>query len=155
MKRSVVIATLAAVRLFAAEEPPREWIEPATGHRVIRVSREPGSASFYFHQNAYTTEGDKLVISTPSGISTANPQDVGIGCDRAMYLFRPEHGKFETRKVAGETVKIGKLKSEKLVDLSRHDYELEPNTTFTPDGRWIAFRSNMHGASHVYAVEAK
>ena len=23
---------------------------------------------------------------------------------------------------------------------------------FTPDGKWIVFRSNMHGASHVYAV---
>jgi oligogalacturonide lyase len=40
-----------------------------------------------------------------------------------------------------------------LVDLSSHDYSLEPNVTFTPDGRWLVFRSNMHGASHVYAVE--
>jgi oligogalacturonide lyase len=40
-----------------------------------------------------------------------------------------------------------------LVDLSSHDYRLEPNVTFTPDGRRIVFRSNMHGASHVYAVE--
>ena len=40
-----------------------------------------------------------------------------------------------------------------LVDLSAHDYSLEPNVTFTPDGRWIVFRSNMHGSSHVYAVE--
>jgi oligogalacturonide lyase len=40
-----------------------------------------------------------------------------------------------------------------LVDLSRHDYALEPNVTFTPDGKWLVFRSNMHGASHVYAVE--
>jgi hypothetical protein len=23
---------------------------------------------------------------------------------------------------------------------------------FTPDGKWMVFRSNMHGASHVYAV---
>ena len=30
---------------------------------------------------------------------------------------------------------------------------LEPNVTFTPDGNWIVFRSNMHGATHVYAVE--
>lgn len=39
------------------------------------------------------------------------------------------------------------------VDLGRQDYSLEPNATFTPDGRWLVFRSNMHGASHVYAVE--
>jgi hypothetical protein len=28
----------------AAEEPPREWIEPTTGHRVIRLSTEPGTS---------------------------------------------------------------------------------------------------------------
>jgi oligogalacturonide lyase len=32
-------------------------------------------------------------------------------------------------------------------------YQLEPNVTFTPDDKWIVFRSNMHGATHVYAVE--
>jgi len=53
----------------AAEEPPREWVEPATGHRVIRLSSEPGTSSFYFHQNAYTADGDKLVVSTRRGLS--------------------------------------------------------------------------------------
>ncbi|HZS03638.1 MAG TPA: oligogalacturonate lyase family protein [Blastocatellia bacterium] len=53
-----------------AAEPPLEWVEPETGHRVIRLSREPGSASLYFHQNAYTEKGDKLVITTRRGIST-------------------------------------------------------------------------------------
>ena len=58
-----------------------------------------------------------------------------------MYLFTPENGKF---------------KSEKLVNLANHDYTLEPNGTFTPDGKWIVFRSNMYGgASQVYAVEIK
>ena len=55
-----------------------------------------------------------------------------------IYLFTPVEGR---------------LKAEKLVDLSKHDYALEPNLTFTPDGKRIVFRSNMHGASHVYAVE--
>jgi len=55
-----------------AAEPPLEWVDPATGHRVIRLSREPGSASLYFHQNAYTAEGDKLLITTPRGLSTIN-----------------------------------------------------------------------------------
>ena len=55
-----------------------------------------------------------------------------------IYLFTPSP--------AGLTVTP-------LVDLSSHDYALEPNVSFTPDGRWIVFRSNMHGASHVYAVD--
>jgi len=48
---------------------------------------------------------------------------------------------------------IGKIAVEKLLDLSGHDYRLEPNVTFTPDGNWIVFRSNMHGSTHTYAVE--
>ena len=54
------------------EDPPTEWIEPATGHHVIRLSREPGSASLYFHQNQYTADGDKMVIATREGLSTIN-----------------------------------------------------------------------------------
>ena len=52
-------------------------------------------------------------------------------------------------------IKTGVLKSERLVDLSKHNYNLEPNVTFTPDGKWIVFRSNMHGPTHVYAVEVE
>jgi len=57
---------------MAAQEPPVEWIDPSTGHRVIRLSREGGSASLYFHQNAYTARGDKMVITTPKGLATVN-----------------------------------------------------------------------------------
>ncbi|HEY0457112.1 MAG TPA: oligogalacturonate lyase [Verrucomicrobiae bacterium] len=67
---------LLALRLCA--EPPEQWLEPATGHRVLRLSREPGSTSLYFHQNAYTPEGDKLLISTPSGLSTVNLTNYAI-----------------------------------------------------------------------------
>ena len=51
-------------------EPPLEWIDPDTGHRVIRLSREAGTASLYFHQNAYTASGDKFVVTNPKGIAT-------------------------------------------------------------------------------------
>ena len=71
----VSIATAICVLGFwsrAAEELPRDWIEPATGHRVLRLSREPGTSSFYFHQNAYTADGDKMVVSRRDGLSTIN-----------------------------------------------------------------------------------
>ena len=51
-------------------EVPREWIDQDTGHRVVRLSDEPGSQSLYFHQNAYTPDGQKLIITTPTGLST-------------------------------------------------------------------------------------
>src|SRR5215831_7361219 len=63
---------LVAARLLPAQEPPTEWVDPDTGHRVIRLSREPGTASLYFHQNAYSADGKKLVVTNPHGIATIN-----------------------------------------------------------------------------------
>jgi oligogalacturonide lyase len=62
--------SVAAQQNTPPKEPPTDWIDPDTGHRVIRLSREPGTASLYFHQNAYTASGDKLVVTNPKGIAT-------------------------------------------------------------------------------------
>ena len=73
-----------------------------------------------------------------------------------IYLFRPELVADKTDgwlKNLSELVKPGVFKAEKLVNLAKHDYRLEPNVTFTPDQKWIVFRSNMLGPTHVYAVE--
>src|SRR4051812_13180544 len=67
-----VLLTASLVQAQTAKELPREWIDPDTGHRVIRLSDEPGSQSLYFHQNAYTPDGTKLIISTPTGLSTVD-----------------------------------------------------------------------------------
>jgi oligogalacturonide lyase len=45
------------------------------------------------------------------------------------------------------------MTTERLVNLANHSYSLEPNGNFTPDGKWIVFRSNMRGSIQVYAVE--
>ncbi len=47
-----------------------------------------------------------------------------------------------------------RLEVEKLVNMSKHDYQLYVNTAFTPDGKWIVFTSNAFGPSHILAVEA-
>ena len=47
----------------------------------------------------------------------------------------------------------GELHAEKLVNMAKHDYRLEPNPIFSPDGKLVFFRSNMFGASYVFAVE--
>ena len=69
-KLAIIAFTSAVFSTNAADDPPLEWIEPATGHRVVRLSREPGTASFYFHQNGYTEAGDQLVVETPEGLAT-------------------------------------------------------------------------------------
>lgn len=59
---------LAAMGLSAqAAEPPRQWIDPSTGHRIIRLTDEPGTGSLYFNENGYSKDGKKIVITTPGG----------------------------------------------------------------------------------------
>jgi len=75
MMKGIIFYSLLAVCTMSAlaqgqQQLPKEWIDPDTGHRVIRLSEEPGSASLYFHQNAYTPDGQKLIITTPTGLST-------------------------------------------------------------------------------------
>jgi oligogalacturonide lyase len=85
----------------------------------------------------YNVSPDGKVFSGDGG----GPNSVAKGDNgQWIYLFRPKNGKFE---------------SEKLVNLAKHDYTLEPNGTFTPDGKWIVFRSNMFGPTQVFAVEVK
>ncbi len=71
----VTLALVATASTFAqdqakdlARDLPREWIDPDTGHRVVRLTDEPGSQSLYFHQNPYTATGDKMVFTSPTGL---------------------------------------------------------------------------------------
>jgi oligogalacturonide lyase len=70
--RALIISTLGFcfLKAFAADTPPLEWIDPETGHRIVRLSTEPDTESLYFNQNAWTAGGDKLLITSPEGIST-------------------------------------------------------------------------------------
>lgn len=71
-----------------------------------------------------------------------------------IYLFRPEPCDDPPAPVPSKAIRTGVLRSEKLVNLKRHDYAvIEPNSVFSPDGRWIVFRSNQEGVPHIYAVE--
>jgi oligogalacturonide lyase len=44
------------------------------------------------------------------------------------------------------------LRSVRLVNMKHHNYKLEPNVHFSPDGKWIIFRANFEGHTDVYAV---
>jgi oligogalacturonide lyase len=73
-----------------------------------------------------------------------------------IYLFHPEPAHIPEGAQplsSGKLIRPGVFRSERLVNMSKHDYDLEPNVNFTPDGKWIVFRSNMFGPSHVFAVE--
>jgi oligogalacturonide lyase len=53
----------------ASPTPPVSWVDAQTGHRVIRLTTEPGSDSFYFNFNPFTPDGKRMVYTTKDGIS--------------------------------------------------------------------------------------
>ena len=79
------------------------------------------------------------------------------GNGKWLYLFRPElisdksEGNIDTKNL----IQTGAFRSERLVNMAKHDYALEPNAMFSPDMKWLIFRSNMSGTNQVYAVELK
>lgn len=126
-----------------------------TGGERIRYRLEREQWSVHYNQSP----DGKLFAGDGGG-----PKSVAApGNGQWIYLFKPAADPLKEEWVevpaAGDKAAFkekwltGKFMAEKLVDLSKHDYKLEPNVTFTPDGKWIVFRSNMHGSTHVYAVE--
>ena len=95
--------------------------------------------------NLFSSDGgdDKMVAHADNG--------------KWLYLFTPElisdksAGNIDTSKL----IQTGVFHSEKLVNMSKHDYALEPNAMFSPDMKWLIFRSNLSGANQAYAVELK
>src|SRR5437868_9904588 len=74
---NLVLALTLAGALARGQSPPSEWVEPATGHRVIRLSGDDGGSSLYFHQNTYTPKGDKLIFDTRAGIAAIELTKLG------------------------------------------------------------------------------
>jgi len=75
--RLACLLLLLAPALFA-DELRRDWIDPDTGHRIIRLSPDTGGGSLYFHQHSYTPEGDKVVIRGAGGIATVDISALGV-----------------------------------------------------------------------------
>jgi oligogalacturonide lyase len=89
---------VSTLRTFAAEEPPSDWVDADTGHRVIRLSTEPGSASLYFHQNTYTPKGDKMIFDTPSGVAAVDITALGSKPPKVEIVVSNAHALATARK---------------------------------------------------------
>jgi len=139
-------------RIFYDLQTPRGqdfWlasIDLVTGERVWRhMARDHWSVHFNISRDGKHFAGDggdsEMVAHARNG--------------KWVYLFTEE----KITDVAGISARNAKdlirpalLIPHKLVNMKDHDYRLEPNVTFTPDGKWVVFRSNMHGPVHTYAV---
>ena len=131
--------------------------EVATGHRTwYHLQREHWSVHYTMSPDGKLFVGDGGGPNSVANRSHENKPLNPPGNGQWIYLFRPEMRAMTG--LPGQTqglIKTGVLKAERLVDLSKHDYRLEPNATFTSDGKSIVFRSNMHGTPHVYSVQVE
>lgn len=62
-----VLSSCMAV-LARAQQPPTSWVDKDTGHRIFRLTNEPGSSGFYFNVNAYSPDGKLMAYNAPDGI---------------------------------------------------------------------------------------
>jgi oligogalacturonide lyase len=148
---------LAAVALCAAvpagsqtggQPPPGSWIDPDTGHRIVRLTNEPGSASLYFNQNGYTADGRKMVYTTPEGISaldlaTHTAKSVVTGKVRVIVTGRKTpnvyyakgDAVYSTNVDTGATREIAKLPPRASVVTVNADETLMAGTYIEGDGK--------------------
>ncbi|HEX3728192.1 MAG TPA: oligogalacturonate lyase family protein [Opitutaceae bacterium] len=69
-----------------------------------------------------------------------------------IYLFRPER-RNDADTMGTNLIHPGVFRAERLVNMSKHNYRLEPNVSFSPDQKLVIFRSNMFGPTYVFGVE--
>ena len=154
----LLLGVLAAAAAPAAD-PPLSWTDPDTGHRVVRLTQEPGSASLYFNQNGYTAGGKYLVYTTPDGISVldlatrearqvvkgrARLIDAGRKTQRVYYLR--DGAVFFTDAATGETRKIAGLPARGTIATVNADETLLAGTYI--EGQGQDYRGDRGGQTH-------
>jgi len=142
-------------RTIDGEIAGHEWFSP-DGKTIYYDLQQPRGETFFVGGTDVKTGAEKKYALTRNewsihfNISPDQKLFCGDGGDPTqvakapdgewLYLFRPEGNKFL---------------SEKLVNMKHHNYHLEPNVHFSPDGKWIIFRANFEGIEQSYAVEIK
>jgi oligogalacturonide lyase len=140
-------------RIMDMEIAGHEW--PSVDGKIIWYDlQQPRSTKFYVEgHNVNTGQKTKYELQRDEwSIHFNSNKDNSLFCGdggnsgqvaRAkdgmwIYLFKPEGDKFV---------------STRLVNMKHHNYRLEPNVHFSPDGKWVIFRANFEGIENVYAVE--
>ncbi|HVS53331.1 MAG TPA: oligogalacturonate lyase family protein [Opitutaceae bacterium] len=100
MKRPPLLALLALAPFLAraADEPRTDWIDPDTGHRIIRLSTEPGSSTLYFHDNSYSPQGDKYMFTAPSGVMLVDLATLGKEPVKPQLIVDGGRGPYMARR---------------------------------------------------------
>ena len=138
----------------------------ATGHRTwYNLQRDEWSVHYNISPDGKLFAGDgggagSVASRSPDGEVLTPP-----GNGQWIYLFHPTGVRGNSFRDHKDLIDAGYFKSERLANLAHHSYSkqtgVEPNLTFTPDGKWIIFSGNFDSnpgdgkkaTTHVYAVE--
>ena len=140
------------------KNPPKTWIDKDTGHRVIRLTDEPDSASFYFNVNAYTPDGSEMIYTTPEGISVLNMKTlktrsvvkgrvhtivVGHMTPSVFYIKPEDNELYKTNVDTGVTTMLAKVpehgniatvNADETLAAGTYDEAYDPNKEFGHNG---------------------
>ena len=99
MNRLLIVVMLSASAVLLSQAPqPRDWVDPATGHRIVRLTGDAGGSTLYFHDNAFSPEGDKLMFNTPAGIAVVDVAKIGTaGLEPEVVARDAREGYFARR----------------------------------------------------------
>jgi len=99
MRAFALVALLAAGLLRQPQEAaPKDWIDADTGHRVVRLTADAGGSTLYFHDNAFSPEGDRLIVNTPDGIAMIDVAKIGTDAARVAVIAPRARGGYFARR---------------------------------------------------------
>jgi oligogalacturonide lyase len=160
---SIVVSGTGAGAQTPAQTPPKSWIDPNTSHRVLRITDEPNSASLYFNDNAYTSDGKGMIYTTPHGISVVDLQTfkskpvvegkvraivAGAKTQNVYYIKAADHALYATNVDTGETHRVAALPARPQIGLAtvNADETLAAGTYL--EGEGYQYGSNAQGQTH-------
>jgi oligogalacturonide lyase len=153
--------TLVHKRTMKMEIAGHEWWS-ADGHKIWYQLNYPRGMNITFVASYDVTTGDRIWYrSTPghASIHHNTSPDGTLFCGDGnrqnpwIVLIHPTLIP-DDQTVGTNLINGGTFKAERLVNMAKHDYKLEPNASFTPDQKYLIYRSNIfNGVTYTFAVE--
>jgi len=100
MRAWLFVALLVIASNAPAQPSPllKDWIDADTGHRVVRLTDDAGGSTLYFHNNAFSPQGDTLMFNTPNGIAIFDVAKIGTNGARLEILAPHTPGGYFARR---------------------------------------------------------
>jgi oligogalacturonide lyase len=135
---------------------PRAVPEEFVSHELW----QPDGKQVYYDHARWSKGYDEFFIGATDVATGVASGDLYPVAERGVHynishdgtLFASD-GSYQGKKLLLYRKVAGMLQPEPLADLGANDYNtVEPNVQFTPDDRWVVFRSSQSGSAQVYAV---